>query len=165
MTSDEFRTYLRDLQKDPYNHPNDYFAWEKPDKTLFMIGTKSHFLHDIMKYEFDPFFKEYGVHFCSLDPNETHLLSGAVPYDPVEHLTKEVSGYRFLGSWRDPEALMEHSEGTGKVLACGRWELAREHILASERKPSLDYQIGVAQEVLSATSFSAPDRAGERQLR
>lgn len=164
MTSDEFRTYLRALQKSPYDRPNDYFAWEKPDKTLFMIGVKSHFLHNLMKYEYEPFFKEYGVHFCNIDPNETHFRSGVVPYDPVEQLVSDVSGYRFLGSWRDPEALMDYNDGS-KVLACGRWDLVKEHILAPERKPSLDYQISAAQEALSAGSFPEQDRAGERQFR
>lgn len=161
MTPNELRTYLRELQKNPYNWPNDYFAWEKPDKTLFMIGISSTQMYQIIKHEMDmenwhnkirasygeP--GEYSSVLYGISPNITYMqgsMTGpAVRYDPVERLVNEVSNYRYLGTWRDPDRLMDTPYSYSKVLACGRWDLAKKHILDSERKPSLSEQITKAQ--------------------
>lgn len=70
----------------------------------------------------------------------------AKEYDPVEDLVKEVEGFKYLGSWQDPDILMETSHSYGKTLACGRWDLARQHIMGEEeKKPSLNARIFQAE--------------------
>lgn len=150
MTSKEFETYLRGIQNSPYDRLNDYFAWEKLDKTLFMIGIKSHFINDILKYAYDSLFQTHSVHFYNIAPDAPHLRPNGPHFDPVKELVKEVSGYRFLGAWHAPELLMEDPSGTGKVLACGRWELVRDKILQPEIKASLDLRISEAQKAAAA---------------
>lgn len=163
MTSDEFRAYLRDLQKDPYLWSNDYFAWEKPDGKLFMVGTMSHSFDEIQKYEFTPEFNCYSAKMYNLNPNGIHLLNGRMPYDPVEKLVSEVENYKFLGKWRDKDLFMDDPKGKGQVLACGRWDLAKKHILERSHNLLLSEQISQANgKVTQSSAIHPPDRAGER---
>lgn len=171
MTPDELRTYLRELQKNPYNWPNDYFAWEKPDKTLFMIGISSTQQYQIIIHEMNKksFQNQNRIHFgvepeyssvlYGISPNigyyQAHLNGPSVKYDPVEKIVNEVSNYRYLGTWRDPDRLMESPYTFSKVLACGRWDLAKKHILDPERKPSLSEQITKAQNKTSEKEAQA----------
>ena len=149
MTPNELRNYLRELQEDAYLWPNDYLAWEKPDKSLFMIGVCSTrfdqlLIHETVKSEHDAA-PEYVTRGYSIAPNVSHLRNGQ-RYDPVEELVNKVSGCRYLGSWHDPDILMDSPTSYSKVLACGRWDLAKEQILKQVKKPSLSSQISQAQE-------------------
>lgn len=174
MTPDEFRTYLRDLQKSPYGWPNDYFAWEKPDGTLFMLGIASTQQYQVIKHEMnkesfqnknriawgqEP---EYSSVLYGISPNvsymQAHLNGPTVRYDPVEKLVEQTSQYRYLGTWRDPDRLMESYYGYNKVLACGRWELAKQHILQPERKSSLSDQISHAADKSKLQSSHSPSK-------
>ncbi len=152
MTPAELRTYLRKLQSYRPNPQNDYFAWEKPDGTLFMIGIKSEYGYDILIHEMDA----DNIHNlqrakAGLPPEYTSLHCSISPYqwasitpDPIERIVKKVEGYRYLGSWRDPDRVIEHPDGK-KSLACGRWELAKSHILPPPQKIPLVEQISHAE--------------------
>lgn len=185
MTSDDFRSYLRNLQNSPYQWPNDYFAWKKPDGSLFMIGIKSSQLYHILRHELEEdrteklqkllneispgaklqYERPYVSVQYSISPNTVHLKhvdngtrDGALArFDPVEELAQTVSGYEYLGSWRDPDILMDSSYGYSRTLACGRWELAKKHILEPEKKPSLTYKISQAQEKASESAQNLPN--------
>ena len=148
MTPNEFRTFLRELQEDAYLWPNDYFAWEKPDKSLIMIGVCSTqfdqlLIHETVKSDQDTA-PEYVTLGYSIAPNVSHLKNG-IRYDPIEELVEKVSGCRYLGSWHDHDVLMDSPTSYSKVLACGRWDLAKEQILKQAKKPSLSSQISQAQ--------------------
>lgn len=153
MTPNEFRAFLRDLQEDAYLWPNDYFAWEKPDKTLLMVGVCSTqfdqlLIHEAVKSEHDTA-PEYVTRCYSIAPNVTHLTNGK-RFDPVEALVDKVSDCRYLGSWHDHDVLIDSPTSYSKVLACGRWDLAKKHILHADKKPSLNQQISQAQGKVSA---------------
>ena len=148
MTPNEFRTFLRELQEDAYLWPNDYFAWEKPDKSLIMIGVCSTqfdqlLIHETVKSDQNTTPEYVTLGYC-IAPNVSHLKNG-IRYDPVEELVDKVSSCRYLGSWHDPDVLMDSPNSYSKVLACGRWELAKEQILKQTKKPSLSAQISQAQ--------------------
>ena len=108
---------------------------------------------------------EYSSVLYGISPNVSYMqayLNGpAVPYDPVEKLVGTVSQYRYLGSWRDPDRLMEDKYFYNKVLACGRWELAKQHILQPDRKPSLSDQITSAENKAGAAEKNASERPSQ----
>ena len=179
MTPDEFRDYLRNLQKSPYGWPNDYFAWEKPDKSLLMVGIASTQMYELLVHEQNPaadFNKrraefglpaEYSSVLYGISPHCTYMqgsLNGpAVRYDPVEKLVDKVAGCRFLGSWRDPDVLMDAPYAFSKVLACGRWELAKAHILQQEKKLPLSEQISQANGKAAEQAQNSPDRLAQNR--
>lgn len=180
MTTDEFRTYLRNLQKSPYQWPNDYFAWEKPDGSLFMIGINSTQMYHVLRHELEEdrteklqalmneispggkllYERPYVTGLYSISPNVVHMKhvdNGTLArYDPVEELAQTVASYRFLGSWHDPDILMDNPYGYSRTLACGRWDLAKKHILEEEKKPSLNDKISQAQEKASEVARNLP---------
>lgn len=180
MNQNELREYLRNLQKSPYQWPNDYFAWEKPDKSLFMIGIRSSQMYELIKHEInsdswhnkvraqygEPM--EYSSVLYGISPNisymQGHMNGPAVPYDPVERLVQEVASYRFLGSWRDPDILMESPTSYSKTLACGRWELAKKHILQPEKKVSLNEKISQAAEKSALQASQTPSKEKDLAL-
>lgn len=147
MTPDEFRTFLRELQEDAYLWPNDYLAWEKPDKTLFMVGICSTRMDHLLIHEAENTppgaSPEYSTRAYSIAPFASYFDKGK-RYDPVEKLVEKVSDCRFLGSWHDPDVLMDNPRNYSKTLACGRWDLAKEHILQAAKKPTLNQQISQA---------------------
>lgn len=126
----------------PYAKQNTYFAWRKPDDTLFMIGMESYQAYHILKYEYDTYLKSYGSALYNIDPHAPHMR-GPQKFDPLEELVSKVKHYEYLGSWNDPEVFMD--QGNGKVAACGRWELARVNICGEGRMPRLDEKIGQAR--------------------
>lgn len=148
MTQNEFRNYLRELQEDAYLWPNDYLAWEKPDKTLIMIGVCSPRFDQLLIYETVKLNQdsapEYVARGYSIAPNVSHWKNG-IRYDPIEELVNKVSGCRYLGSWHDHDDFMDSPNSYSKVMACGRWDLAKEQILKQAKKPSLSSQISQAQ--------------------
>ena len=172
MTPNEFHDYLRNLQKNLYNWPNDYFAWEKPDGTLFMVGIRSGLFSDILKYQYEQQFNDYCVHLYGIHPDWVYMKyvpDGSkdgknVPHDPVETLSDEIQNYKYIGSWRDPDALMPDPGGYGLVHAHGRWELAKEHILAKDRAIPLTEKLKDAQEraAKDATAQYVEDRLNLR---
>ena len=46
------REALLQRQLHPYDKQNDYFAWRKPDDTLFMVGMESDSVNCILIYEY-----------------------------------------------------------------------------------------------------------------
>lgn len=154
MTPNEFRNFLRDLQEDAYLWPNDYLAWEKPDKTLFMVGICSTRFDHLLIHEAQNTpsrsLPEYSTIAYSIAPGISYFEKGK-EYDPIERLVEKVSDCRFLGSWHDPDILMDHPQNFSKTLACGRWELAIKNILQPEQKRSLNQQISQAQEKTAQT--------------
>lgn len=151
MTFNELRDVLiRRLEK-PYEKQNDYYAWKKPDGTWFILGMECYRDKHILKYEFDPHFKDYGAAFYSIDPRVKHRRGPHI-YDPLQELISQVEKYEYLGSWRDPEIFMDDGRG-GRVAACGRFEEAKAHIF---KQPSLDQQISNAEKETTAKvkSFS-----------
>lgn len=127
---------LQERIENPYEKQNDYYAWRKPDGSLFMLGMECYQANHILKYELDPVSKDYGARFYSIDPHAVHRR-GPHHYDPVQELISQVVKYEYLGHWRDPAIFMETE--SGRVAAYGRWEEAKAHISASaERMPSSD---------------------------
>lgn len=139
MTADEFRSFLRTLQEDQYNWPNKYFAWEKPDGTLFMVGTSSGQFNHLLTYEYkgEPY-NDYSGVIYGISPRTTYVY-GSQEYDPVEMLVEKVGQFKYLGSWDDPE-LFEQHPFRGNVYTQGRWELAKEHILGQSQESTVDEQ-------------------------
>ena len=157
LTPDIFRVFLRELQeKGPYRWPNLYFAWEKDDESLLMVGTNSTQMWQMIVHECNPddwlnkTHAEYGepLEYSSvlygISPNVGYYESGNKRYDPVEKLVQKVSGLKYVGFWRDMDVLMDDPYGYNRVLACGRWELAKEKICA-ERATSLDAVLSNAE--------------------
>ena len=154
-TSEHFEVYLRQLQENPYSWPNDYFAWQKPDGSLFIVGIHStqmnHILcHELAKYSMPHMAdndQDYVSYLYSISPTVIHLRSfekGGGQYDPVEDLVKKISGFEYLGSWHDTDILMDSKTSYNRVLACGRWDLAMEHIQENRQHLSLDKRISEA---------------------
>lgn len=163
MSPDEFRTYLRDLQNgDGYTWPNDYFAWEKPDGNKFMVGIESgQQFHILLNNYGDSFSSVYSIwppRFCSYSEN-------GIPYDPVDKLVDQIKDYKFLGTWHDPDLLMESPRSFGRVLAHGRWDLAMQHIEANTRSVPLSEQIKQAESKRQSIHSQTPGRVGEGQER
>ena len=161
LTPEMFRAFLRELQeKGPYQWPNLYFAWEKEDRSLLMVGTNSTQMWQMIVHECNPddwvnknHIKygeplEYSSLLYGISPNVTYCESGGKRFDPVEKLVQKVAGCKYLGHWRDPDVLMDHPRLYSKVLACGRWELAMEKIQAK------------AQGVVDELICDATSRAG-----
>lgn len=172
LTADEFHSFLRDLQKNPYPWPNRYFAWRKPDQSLFMVGVSSTLMYHLLKYEIhrtasqihlgEP--GDYAAWNYDINPKATHMMNNVV-YDPVERLVDEVRSYEYLGSWDDPDHLMDSPHGYSRQLACGRWDLAKEHILGGreEERPPLSARISEASERAGQQSATnAPSHNKER---
>lgn len=184
MSPDEFRAYLRQLQQALYSWPNDYFAWEKPDGSLFMVGISSTQYGHILKHELEaeryteaelvqlgkdlglpgpaPYERDYVSYLYGISPTTSYMrvVNGEhVEIDPVEELTNEVRGYKYLGSWRDPVQFVPHPV-FGQVIAHGRWDLAKEHIIGKEKLPPLSERI---TEAALRAAIDSP-RAREKTL-
>lgn len=139
LTPEEFREFLRELQASPYKWPNLYFAWEKPDGSLLVVGTKSSQMYEMIVHEVNPnswinkAHAEYGE---SLEYSSvmygiaTHCsyMENNIRYDPVDRLVNKVAEYSYLGAWEDPDVLMDDPYAYTRTIACGRWELAVSHI-------------------------------------
>lgn len=140
------REALLERIEHPYEKQNDYYAWKKPDGTLFMIGMESYQTGHILKYEFDSFFKDYNAKLYNIDPHATHRRGPHI-LDPLQELISQVEKYEYLGSWRDQAVFMEGHNG--KVAACGRFVEAKAHIFETRaqnvEQPSLDMQISNAE--------------------
>ena len=147
MNGTEFEAYLRKLQEDEYSWPSDYFAWEKPDGSLLMVGVRSSQFYHLLKYEYRANFEDYAAVQYGIEPYAGYYMNGQ-RYDPVEKLAGEIEGCKYLGTWRDPDILMYDPYGFSRVIACGRWELAKAHIPGCEKflknKP-LDAMLSEAQ--------------------
>ena len=154
------RNALQHRLEKPYEKQNTYFAWRKPDDTLFMVGMESYQSYHILKYEYDTFLKSYGASLYNIDPAVAHMR-GPQKFDPLEELLSKVKKYEYLGSWTDPELFMD--EGNGKVAACGRWELARAKICGEAHSPGLDEKIAQARALSFQESFADEGR-GDTQL-
>ena len=161
MTPEMFRDMLIRRQEKPYEKQNEYYAWKKPDGTLFMIGMESYQMYHILKYEYNDFFKDYGAVFYSIDPHASHMR-GPQEYDPLEELVSKISDYEYVGAWRDPDMFMDI--GNGPVAACGRWELAKKHILNEPNKGSLDLFIEGIEASIKSGPYSFMPIAGEGRL-
>lgn len=144
LTPEVFRDFLRELQeKGPYRWPNLYFAWEKSDGSLLMVGTNSTQMYHMIVRECDPeswinktrasygqpF--EYSSFLYCINPQFGYSQNGK-PFDPVERLVDKVSACKYVGHWRDPDVLMDDWHGFNRVLACGRWALAMQKIGLTE---------------------------------
>lgn len=151
LTPEMFRAFLRDLQeKGPYRWPNLYFAWEKDDGSLLMVGTNSTQMFHMIVRECDPndwininHIKygeplEYSARLYGISPNCTYCESSGKGYDPVEKLVDKVADLKYVGYWQDPDILMDAPYGYNRVLACGRFELAKEKIGIREKRASFD---------------------------
>lgn len=139
MNSEKFIQYLRDAQLAPFGQiPNDYLMWQKPDGDIFMVGMQSGQHKQILIYDESSGEHPHCYHY-SINPNVSHQKSGGGEYDPVEELVGKVSHYRFVGSWHDPDVLMESPRGFGKVAANGRFDLAKQNILAALQAPVMEY--------------------------
>lgn len=156
MTADGLRDVLMRRLEKPYEKQNDYYAWKKPDGTWFMLGMESYQTGHILKYEFDPFFKDYGTKLYSIDPHVTHRR-GPQKYDPLQELISQVEKFEYLGHWRDPEIFMDDGRG-GRVAACGRFIEAKarieESLVHKVEQPSLDMQISNAERNTASNSRS-----------
>lgn len=154
LTPEVFREFLRELQTNPYRWPNLYFAWEKPDGSLFMVGTNSSQMYSMIVRECDPedwinvnHIKygepmEYGSRLYGIMPSSICTYShNGVSYDPVEMLVDKVASYKYFGYWRDLDVLMDDPFGFNRVIACGRWELAKEKIGVSDKSVSLETKL------------------------
>lgn len=163
LTPDIFRDFLRDLQEEgPYRWPNLYFAWEKNDGSLLMVGTNSSQMWHMIVRECDPeYFQnkvrirfgealEYSSILYGICPGVGYYESGNKRYDPVEKLVQKVADCKYLGHWMDPDILMDDWRGFNKVLACGRWELAKEKIGVSDKQPALDLRKGLDEQIRNA---------------
>lgn len=139
LLPDAFRSFLRALQKNPYNWPNVYLAWEKPDGSLLMVGIKSTQMYHVIVHEVNPNAwdnksrasrgepLEYSSVLCGISPSTSYVQDG-VRYDPVERLVDKVAECKYLGYWQDPDVLMDDPYAYNRVMACGRFELAKEKI-------------------------------------
>lgn len=157
FTPDVFETFLRELQTTPYRWPNLYFAWEKKDGSLLMLGTNSSQQYQMLVRECNPdnwinknHIKygeplEYSTLLYGISPNVTHCESGGKVYDPVEKLVAKVSDCKYLGHWRDLDVLIDDPYGFGRVLATGRWQLAQEKIGILEKPASLEEKLRDAE--------------------
>ena len=154
MNSAELDAYLRNLQKDAYSWPNDYFAWEKPDGSLFMVGVHSTQYYHLLTYDYRSYYEDYVAVLYGIEPYASYSMNGQ-HYDPVVKLAKEIEGCKYLGTWHDPDILMDDNRGFSKVLATGRWELAKSKIPGCEKflknKP-LDAVLSEAQARADAAS-------------
>lgn len=173
VSPEALRSFLRSLQQNPYQWPNRYFAWRKPDQTLLIVGVASTQMYQLLKYEFyqSEGQARYGIpgdyapRFYDINPRVSHMLSGNVMYDPVERLVSEVRNYTYLGSWDDPDIFMETPHSFSRQRACGRWDLAKEHILGSreEENPPLTHRISDASErSANQPYFLTPNSSKER---
>lgn len=156
MNGVEFEAYLRKLQEDGYSWPNDYFAWEKPDGSLLMVGVHSTQYYHLLKYEYRANFEDYAAVQYGIEPYAGYSMNGQ-RYDPVENLAGEISEYKYLGTWHDPDILMDDSRGFSKVIACGRWELAKSKIPGCEKF--------LKNKPLDAVLSEAQSRAGTAKSR
>lgn len=158
LSPEIFREFLRELQTTPYRWPNLYFAWEKADGSLLMVGTNSSQMYSMIVRECDPndwlnkthtkFGEplEYGSRLYGIMPSSICTYShNGVSYDPVEKLVDKVAACKYLGYWMDPDVLMDDPYGYNRVLACGRWELAMEKIGISEKRISLEDKLHDAE--------------------
>ncbi len=139
LTPDDFRGLLRELQQNPYNWPNLYFAWEKPDGSLFLVGTNSTQQYHMIVKEINPNDwlntsraaygqpLEYSSRLYGIGTHCVYMKNNQ-RYDPVERLVDKVTEYTYLGAWKDPDRLMYDPYAYTNVIACGRWELAVSHI-------------------------------------
>ena len=145
LTAEEFRVFLQGLQKSPYNWPNLYFAWKKPDDSLFMVGVASTQSYHLMVYEIDMEWRvnqmrvahgspaEYAAKLYGIAPGVgTDCSQQSVLRDPVACLVSKVSEFRFLGFWEDPDILIYEPRTRQRVVACGRFALAKEKIFAAQ---------------------------------
>lgn len=139
-----FREALLHRQQNPFERQNVYFAWKKPDDTLFMVGFESDEPYHILKYEYDSFCRSYGVVSCDINPYTAHLR-GPQTFDPLDELVSKISKFEYLGSWTDPEPYVEQENGL--VAAHGRWDLAKAHICDGVGNGSLEGKIVAAMEV------------------
>lgn len=156
ISPDAFRSFLHALQQNPYQWPNRYFAWRKPDQTLLMVGIASTQMYQLLKYEFYQtegqarygIPGDYTARFYDINPKVSHMMTGNVKYDPVERLVSEIRNYEYLGNWDDPDILMDSPHTFNRQLACGRWDLAKQHILSSreEERPPLTTRISEASD-------------------
>lgn len=168
LSKKELLSFLRTLQGNSYDWPNRYFAWVKPDRTLFMIGTRSGQHDHILKHEWDTFTNSgYSTCVYSISPTTIHmhqLPDGTTGrYDPVETLAEEASKYEYLGSWDDPDLLIDSPNSYGRVLACGRFDLALSHItdgryapIDSKEKPTIEEIISNAASQKASAEKCAP---------
>lgn len=158
-----FREFLRELQTTPYGWPNLYFAWEKDDGSLLMLGTNSSQMWQMIVRECIPesfqnrsradwgLAPEYSAYLYGISPNVSYCESGGKRYDPVEKLVAKVSDYKYLGHWRDYDVLMDDPHGYNRVLACGRFELALEGIYGARQYP-IDAVLSDAKERAGMTN-------------
>ena len=152
LTPEVFRDFLRKLQEDQYGWPNLYFAWEKQDGSLFIVGTKSGQFGQMIVHEVNPndwinrAHSEYGelLEYSSvlygISPYCSYVKNNQ-KYDPVDVLADKVAEYSYLGAWEDPDVVMYNPYAYTNVIACGRWELAVEHI-CPEKLPELNRERG-----------------------
>lgn len=154
LPSCAFREALLNRQRRPFEKQNIYFGWRKPDDTLFLVGMESHQVNHILLYEYDTFFKDYNVKEYNIDPHTPHFR-GPQSFDPLEELVSKICKLEYLGSWMDSDDFMESKDG--RVAACGRWELAKEHILGEVEKETLDLKIASAI-VQGSQEFLSSDR-------
>lgn len=144
MSADKLRRILRNCKDLSFDRLNFYYAWKTPDNTLFMLGTMSNQIGEVITYQYDPYSKDYTARFISLPPLNG-CLKKDILNDPIEKLASQVESYEFIGSWHNPEYLMDDSQGLGKVLACGQWNLAQERILNTGKEKPLSEQIALAE--------------------
>ncbi len=190
MTSEAFAEFLRKLQKSPYSWPNLYFAWEKEDESLLMIGVRSTQYYHVLKHELEEdrlptllrlqketgmageivFQREYVTGLYDINPNTVHMRQDnegpVVRYDPVDALVEEVRGCKYLGAWEDPNVLMDNPYGYSRTLACGRWDLAISHICPEklpEKRQELDSLIRAADAADRDAPRANPDK-GELEI-
>lgn len=171
MTPEKLARVLHTLQAHPYDRINFYYAWKKPDDTLFMIGTYSNSLGQILLYEFEPYFNDYGGRFVTIDPLSGAMIVNGVRQDPVDFLVSQVANYTFIGSWCDHDILIDDPHGFGRIAAYGRWELAKEHILGGLAKEDEEKAPGFLDDTISeaeglkafAASHGGPKASEERE--
>lgn len=173
VSPEAFHSFLRSLQQNPYQWPNRYFAWRKPDQTLFIIGVTSTQMYQLLKYEFyqSEGQARYGIpgdyvpKFYDIHPKVSHMLTGNVKYDPVDLLVSEVRNYTYLGSWDDPDLFMETPHSFAHQRACGRWDLAKEHILGNreeEKSPLTDRISDASERTANQPKIPPPNSSRER---
>lgn len=171
MTPEKFARVLRTIQAHPYDRINFYYAWRKPDDTLFMIGTYSNSLGQILLYEFEPYFDKYGSRFVNIDPVSGSRFVGGRRQDPIDPLVARVAGYTFIGFWCDHDILIDDPYGFGRIAAAGRWDTAKEHILGGlskegdEKAPGfLDDTISEAEGLKAIADLHGDQRGAEKEF-
>ena len=96
----------------------------------------------------------------SISPTASDYLSERLSYDPIEKLVEEISGYRYLGAWHDPDIFIKDPHGE-RIIACGRWELAKQNIPQIAEKEPLAAQLSSANDQLAHKSGRHRSRGGE----